>query len=319
MALNDTFITIAREYALAGPLLAAYQTSQSLIQAIPPNGPPLLQLPYFDRETIRKVEDTVALASSKHLTVQDFMAIPAKRRKEIALAAGIGSPQYDMAIKVAHQLPRLVVEHAFFKVTGEKYVVPSSIVQYVIKARFIPPGCTDVPPVNPADLEDDDDEEEQVNTKAKATAEAERGNHQPPLTYAPYFARTHAPRWHLYMSWLPNLSIPNQHPSQLQYRIGVGPVTISTFNKPILTPEGKPTFAMQTLKVRTQAPGNTGQVRFQSHLVCDSYVGVDDHRMMVLEIEDPAKAVDVDSDDDISEPDEGMFSFDGAFFRTYRD
>jgi translocation protein SEC63 len=45
------------------------------------------------------------------------------------------------------------------------------------------------------------------------------------------------------------------------------------------------------------------------HIVCDSYVGFDYKQDVTLVIEDASKAVEVDSDDDISEPDEGMFPF----------
>jgi translocation protein SEC63 len=45
------------------------------------------------------------------------------------------------------------------------------------------------------------------------------------------------------------------------------------------------------------------------HVVCDSYVGFDYKQDVTLVIEDASKAVEVDSDDDISEPDEGTLSF----------
>ena len=37
---------------------------------------------------------------------------------------------------------------------GEKVITPSSLVQLVVKARFVPPGYSNVPQVDPAELED---------------------------------------------------------------------------------------------------------------------------------------------------------------------
>lgn len=299
-------MSIALAYGISGPVRSIYESLQNILQAIPPEAPPLMQLPHLNREMIVKIEEAAASSHRRHLNIQDFMDIAEARRREIALAAGLNTSQYLSAINVASQLPRLVVEHTFFKVTGEKHVVPNSLIQFVVKARFIPPGSVDVPKVDPADLEDSDDEDEQMNTKAKANAAAERSQHQPPLTHAPFFARNHAPRWHLFMSWMPPLQVPQQHPSQLFHKLAVPPHTFQTFNKPIMTSDGKPTYAMQTLKVQFAGPNDSGEVRFQMHLICDSYVGFDDHRTVVMEIKEPEEAAEIDSEDDPSEPEDGM-------------
>lgn len=44
-------------------------------------------------------------------------------------------------------------------------------------------------------------------------------------------------------------------------------------------------------------------------LVCDSYVGFDERKEVRLVVEDSEKAVDIESEEEISEPDEGMFCF----------
>jgi len=164
-------------------------------------------------------------------------------------------------------------------------------VQFVVKARFIPPGTTTVPAVKPADLEDEDPDD--TNPKAKRDRDALVKQHQPPLAHAPLFARDHPPKWHLFLS------------DARQGKMAVPPFTFQTFDKPILTADGQPTFEVQTLKMQFQAPPQPGQYRFQMHLVCDSYLGFDYKQEAVLDIEDPAKAEEVESDDDISEPDEG--------------
>ncbi|KAF2150828.1 translocation protein sec63 [Myriangium duriaei CBS 260.36] len=290
LALNDAFISISLAYMFTSPVVAAYQTSQNVIQAIPPGAPPLLQLPHLDRDAIKHIEGAALTSQRKHLTVQAFMDIPDSQRREITKNTGITSKQYDSLTKVASQLPRLVVERTFFKVAGEKYVLPGSLVQFVVKARFIPPGSVNVPEIRPEDLEDKDPDE--TDTKAQREEEEEARQHQPPLTHAPYFARDHAPRWHLFLT------------DVRQGKIAVPPFTYQTFDKPILTADGKPTYEMQTLKMQFQAPPSAGLYRFQMHLMCDSYVGFDDKRDVSMTIEDESKAEEVDEEDEISEPEE---------------
>ncbi|KAK8211439.1 secretory subunit [Zalaria obscura] len=290
LALNEAFTTIALAYGFTQPVLSVYYTSQSIIQAMPPDSPPLLQLPSFTRTAVKKIEDAALSEARKHITIQSFMDIPESRRRDLVKDAGISTTAYDAAVTVAKQLPRLVIEKTFFKVTGEKYVIPNSLVQFVVKARFIPPGTPNVPAVKPSDLEDVDPDES--DPKSRRELEAETKQHQVPLAHAPYFARDHSPRWHLFLA------------DARQGKIAVPPFTFTTFDKPILDEAGKPTFNVQTLKMQFQAPPQPGEYKFQMHLVCDSYVGFDDKREVVMVIEEPSKAEEVESDDEISEPEE---------------
>lgn len=288
--LNEAFTTIALSYSHTAPVLAAYATSQSLIQAIPADSPPLLQLPYFTLPIIKKIEEAALIEAKRSLTVQAFMDFPEQRRRELSSSAGLSPRQYETAVGVAKQLPRLVIERTFFKVHGEKYIIPSSLVQFVVKARFIPPGTHNVPAVNPSDLEDIDVEE--FDKQGRRKTEKEEKQHQPPLAHAPYFPRDHSPRWHLFLG------------DTRQGKIAVPPFTFTTFDKPILDEAGKPTFNVQTLKMQFQAPPQPGQYKFQMQLVCDSYVGFDEKREVVLTLDEPSKADEVAEDDDISEPEE---------------
>ncbi|KAF1347755.1 molecular chaperone [Delphinella strobiligena] len=291
LQLNEAFVSIALSFGFTNPVLAAYKTSQSLIQSIPPDSPPLLQLPHFDLPTIEKIEDAAQIEARRNLSVQAFMNFPEQRRRELVKNAGLSPQQYETAITVAKQLPRLVVERTFFKVHGEKYIIPSSLVQFVVKARFIPPGTENVPDVKPADLEDIDVEEFDSRGKRR-TDSPESKQHQPPLAHAPYFPRDHSPRWHLFLA------------DSRQGKIAVPPFTFTTFDKAILDDQGKPTFNVQTLKMQFQAPPQPGQYKFQMQLLCDSYLGFDEKKEVVLTLDEPSKAEEVAEDDDISEPEE---------------
>jgi translocation protein SEC63 len=188
---------------------------------------------------------------------------------------------------MAQNMPYLHIEKAFFKVHGERYVTPNSLVQFVIKARVIPPGSTNIPPVKPEDLlEPDKDETRRPSAKEES--------HPPPLAHAPFFARDHSPKWHVFLG------------DAKQAKIAVPPFTFSTFDKPVFdTQTGSPTYAVQTFKMQFGAPPQAGKYTFQMHMVCDSYLGLDTQMNVTMEVEDASKAVDVGDGGDISEPDEG--------------
>lgn len=296
LRLNEAYTSIALAYGNTKAVLSAYHTSQNLIQALRPGASPLEQLPYFTPAVAVAAE---AERARTHLTVQDFMRLPADLRKGRVVAPGLLSDaQYKKAMAVATQLPLLHVEKAFFKVVGERFVTPSSLVQFVIKCRFIPPGSTKVPEVNPSDLDDIDPEEGDVAaiTGRKDDKSGEKPI-QPPLTHAPYFARDHAPRWHIFLA------------DSKQGKIAVPPFTFQTFDKPILDESGKYTFNVQTLKMQFGAPPQPGSYTFVMHVICDSYIGMDTKMEVTLVVEDASKAEEVEEEDEISEPDEGEFIY----------
>jgi len=289
-ALNDSFTVISLACGNLKPLVSAYLVSQCLIQGISPDESPLRQLPYFNSEVVRAVEGEW---SRTHMSIQQFMALPADtRRKRIFERKLLSEAELRSAEFIASQLPHLQVERAFFKVHGEKCVTPGSLVQFVIKARFIPPGSTNVPPVSAKDLEEPD-----KLPKQKEKEEATQKRIPPPLAYAPFFARDHSPRWHIFLA------------DTKQSKIAVPPFTFSTFDRPIFTDDGKPTFNVQTLSMTFGAPPQPGKYIFTMHIVCDSYLGLDTKQQVTMVVEDASKAETIEDEGEISEPDEGMFYF----------
>lgn len=310
LRLNEAFTAITLAFGSVPQLLSTYRVSQHLIQAVPPNASPLLQLPHVTSEIARRIEEQL---SREHLTVQQFMSMPEYKRRKVATdQPGLLTPaQYNSAVAVARQLPLLSVEKVFFKVMGERFVTTGSLVQFVVKARVIPPGTANIPEVKEVDLEDIDPDEGDLDAllgrkpsgKRKQSKLHEGDAHplsdvekplQPPLAYAPFFPRDHSPRWHVFLA------------DSKMGKVAVPPFTMTTFNKPLLDERGSPTFNMQTFKMQFQAPPHAGKYPFVMHLVCDSYIGMDSKREVVLEVEDSAKAVAMDNEEDeISEPEEG--------------
>lgn len=77
------------------------------------------------------------------------------------------------------------------------------------------------------------------------------------------------------------------------------------FDKKPFDADGKPTFEVVTMKMQFAAPPQPGEYKFQMQMICDSYIGFDHKQEVVMNIEDASKVQDV-SDDEISEPEEGM-------------
>lgn len=301
-ALNQAFTSICLAFSNVTPILNAYSVTQSLIQAIPPNSSPLLQLPHFTEQVVQAIEGD----SKTHLTVQKFMSLPEPKRQELIAKTSLTKAQYKTATDLARQLPDFQVAKAFFKVVGEKVIIPGSLVSMIVKGRFISPGTPSVPEIDALSLEDIDPDEDDLDAilgRAKKSIKNENGEVvkveddkpvQPPLAYAPYYARDYSPRWHVFLtdSKLGKMAVP--------------PFTFTTFDKAILDGEGKPTFEMQTLKAQFQAPPQAGRYTFVMHVVCDSYVGLDTKCEVVLVVEEASKAeVLANEEDEISEPDEG--------------
>lgn len=288
--LNEAYTSIALAYGSTKAVLSAYHTSQNLIQALRPGASPLEQLPHFTPAIATAAE---AEHAATHLSIQDFMKVPEGQRR--ARVGGLLSQeQYSTAMSVASRIPVFTVEKAFFKVVGERFVTPSSLVQFVLKGRFIPSGASDIPEINPKDLLDIDPEEGDVAAiTGRKNDRSDDKPIQPPLAHAPYFARDHAPRYHIFLA------------DSKQGRIAVPPFTFSTFDKPILDASGNPTYNVQTLKMQFGAPPQAGSYTFVMHMICDSYVGMDTKMEVTLVVEDASKAEQVEEEGEISEPDEG--------------
>ncbi|OQO09734.1 hypothetical protein B0A48_05137 [Cryoendolithus antarcticus] len=295
LRMTEAFTSISIAHMTTPTVLASFHLAQSLTQAIPtaPRRMPLLQLPHFTAANTKTVEETTSTQSKEHLTIQAFMSLPPEQRRALATAAGLTSTHLSTAERLARQLPLLRIEKTFFKVQGERYIIPSSLVQFVVKARVIPPGTpkADIPALKDSDLTDPDPAEGDLKAQKE-----EIEQHALPLVHAPYLPRDKSPKWHVFLA------------DTRQNRVAVPPFTFSTFDKKAFEDDGKggvkPTFEVVTLKMQFQAPPQQGEYKFQMHLICDSYVGFDEQREVVLNVEDASRAEEVDDDDYISEPDE---------------
>ncbi|TGJ67743.1 secretory subunit [Orbilia oligospora] len=304
---NSSLLSIALAYSVTKPILSSMRVNQNLVQAIQPGGSPLLQLPHFTEELCEKIEE---FGAKDHWTIQRFMSLPDEKRRQLCIGKdGLTEEQYKEAISVAQKIPILHVEKAFFKVQGDKVVTPNAICQLVLKVRVVPAGVKP-PPVDPKDLEDEDPAEDDIDaligrtpSKSKAqtgasekspipTNEVEKSalvtgteTALPTLTHAPFFPAATLPKWHVFLA------------DRRAGRMIIAPMTILQF------PENTDNFQVQTFKLQFGAPPNGGEVHFQMHLVCDSYLGTDYKASIILKVDEPGMFGGRD-EDEISEPDE---------------
>lgn len=306
-ALIKSFNAIVTSYQITAPILASFHAGQRIIQAMSPGASPLLQLPYVTPAIAQAIDGDSKIPT----TVQKLMDQPDAERRKVAVGDGLLSEeQYQTAVSLAKQLPYFRVDKAFFKVQGERFIIPSSLVQLVVKGRIIPPGSENVPQVNELDLVDVDPAEDDLDAilgRKKRTIKGAEGKPVtvgddkpilPPLAFAPYFGREHSPRWHVFLS------------DSKQGKMAVPPFTFHAFDQPIFEEDGKtPTYNVVMFKAQFAAPPSPGHYTFVMHVICDSYVGFDTKMEVTLVVEDAAKAAQMQDEDEISEPDEGKSYF----------
>ncbi len=103
---------------------------------------------------------------------------------------------------------------------------------------------------------------------------------------------TMPPRWHVFLA------------DARQGKIAVPPTTFSTFGQALFRPDGRPTYARQTLTMQFQAPPQPGRYTFVMYLICDSYLGMDTRAEVTMLVDEMSKVEQL-LPDEISEPDEG--------------
>ncbi|CAK9782099.1 hypothetical protein CC85DRAFT_289163 [Cutaneotrichosporon oleaginosum] len=241
--------------------LLCQQLQSALVQAIPIGGSPLAQLPGISLQSGLELEITTG----------------AEGRKWLEKWVAINDEKYPEANAVARNFPRLEVTDVEFKVTGEKVVTPSSIVQLAFKARWVHPK-------DPKEVSNGSARADSVEAVEKEVLKEtkEEKKDYPPTGYA------HAPRWPA-----------NRSPAFFAL------MGDSKLDKVIVQPSRVadiPFDQAREYSLQFQAPPQPNLYSFVLHLTSDTYVGADIARPIMLKVE-PAPP-ESDGDDDISEPEE---------------
>ncbi|EPQ25637.1 uncharacterized protein PFL1_06774 [Pseudozyma flocculosa PF-1] len=270
---------------------------QRFVQAVPIHDDPaveLVQLPGITIEAARKLVQAHPVASQG---IQGLWKVPDSERKRLLFGEGVSQSDYDLAVKVMREWPRLELVDAYFKVTGEKLATTGSIVQFVVKVRTLPlrkdgsllrhgvradaKRTDEETSVRPG-TEDDDDTTLDALIGRKDEKSDKEGKTPVGFARAPYYLEERKPTW-----WV----MLGDHKLD---RVIVQPTRVSDIGSD----------RVRTYTVQFQAPPQAGMYTFQAMLKSDSFLGCDAARSVKLKVDDPAALEEQDIEDEISDPEE---------------
>ncbi|KAG4304493.1 hypothetical protein PORY_002203 [Pneumocystis oryctolagi] len=255
LVLQSGLLSICLVYGFLQPILYIMELSQVIVQAIPFNGSPLLQLPCISKKIAKEIVKKVG----HPITVQQFLEIPEEKRR--ALLSSYTDDEYSLIINVASKIPVLDIVYSSFKVPGSNFIPPDSIVQFIFKARCIFLG-EDVQEIIKSDIENEtDDDEIDFLLKRKKTKNSQAPS--VPYAHVPFYPTKHRPKW-----WVFVVDIK-------QDRIVVPPISITNIDKHV-----------RTFRVSFQAPSQTGSYTFQVQVKSDTYIGTDIKKNIEFKVEE---------------------------------
>ena len=119
--------------------------SQLFTQAMLPGQSPLLQLPYITNETVT----SFSKLDKKIHSVKEFLEMDDDDRRD---TVKLQPNEYALLLQVAKRFPRIHVHNAEFRVPGEPFIVPSSLVTFTVKFECLyglqkPSETTELPPL----------------------------------------------------------------------------------------------------------------------------------------------------------------------------
>lgn len=255
----------------------------------------LLQLPHM---SVAAAKRFIAEYPQTLRGIQGLWKVPDAARRKILIDEGhMDVAQYDEAIRVLGEWPRLELVDAYFTVMGEPVVTTGAIVQLIVKLRLLPlkrdgsllqdgrrldakrvTGDSHVRPSSEEELAAENDEN---------TGRVTNG-----VVYAPFFAEEVKPFWNVQMG-----------------DDKTGRIIISSTK---FTDIGS--TATRELRIGLQAPPESGLYTFVLRVQSDSYLGSSASFPMKLRVEDAVEP-ESDEEDEISDPEEDTIAGQMALMR----
>jgi translocation protein SEC63 len=197
----------------------------------------------------------------------------------------------DAKKRVMERWGRVEIVDAAFKVIGESFVTPSSIVYLLVKLRISPPGAT----VTKKELSVEETKrlaqatakEDEEFLSSREDAEDLDTSSENGFAHAPLWPATRKPSWWIALA------------DDKANRLVVPPLKISDI--PYSRPNADRNY--RAFKIQFQCPPNTGLFTWKIYIVSDTFAGEEAKIDIALKVEEPS-ADDEGSDDDISDPDE---------------
>ncbi|RKP03846.1 hypothetical protein CXG81DRAFT_9027 [Caulochytrium protostelioides] len=200
--------------------------------------------------------------------------LPGKLRAQLPSAAA------DQIVPVAAKIPAMRIGHIKFGVIGEPAIVPSALVTVEVSLNTWP-TTRDCPDLHTWQTQTHNDEDGVILQEEAKEEWFRKGlhAHPEPPAHAPYFTGEKRPSW-----WIVLADIVNNR------MICIGKVT--------------DTGDIKKARLLFQAPRDAGRYKFQVLAMSDMYCGIDHIVDTVLVVQDASVAPEIESEDDISEPDE---------------
>ncbi|KAJ8329932.1 secretory subunit [Batrachochytrium dendrobatidis] len=249
---------------------AIIQLSQLIVQALYQHQSALMQIPYCDKNILK----TFQTKNRNIDTVEKFVLLKKDEQRE--LLKDLSTTESNTFIAVADRIPAVKIVKANYSVLGEPAIIPGAIVTLSVKLRSVYGGVEAMVGSDgkPRDSEFTDPDVEAAKAK-KWWKESKEIVHEP---HAPYFFAVKKPTW-----WVIHANSKDNR--------------VICFGKVVGLDDDK------TVRLQFQAPPQAGTWTFQVIVKSDTYVGIDqkiDIKLIVL----PESAAPIESDDNISEPEE---------------
>jgi len=270
LRLQRGMLTIALAFGHLQPILTAMNLSQSIIQAIPIGGSPLLQITGITKDIVDKIH----ARRPDIQTVNDLMSLDKSEQR--FLLEDLDEKAFNEAIGAAKHIPVLDVVNSYFKVPGDNIVAPGAIVQFIVRAQTLIPG--ERKPVAESDLIDQHAEHADVDSCCSKKKSKSKNDEQ---AHAPLYPKQHIPRYWIFIG------------DAKQDRLIVPPTLVPSVGSQI-----------ETMSLQFQVPSSPGLYTFQAYIKSDSYLGIDHILNVQLHIEEASKLQEIIHDDEISEPEE---------------
>lgn len=277
-------ISVSRNFL--NPTLAAMRLHAYLAQALPPR-------PDADTTQLRlsafpdiSADEAAQLASRHNGFTSALKSLEAS-----------GDARAAEVTKAAERWGRVEIVDAGFKVIGERFVTPASIVHMVARLRLVPPmreGDADIE--NGKENGGEPKEKEDEFLAGKKEAEDLAPNEANGFAHAPYWPANRKPGWWIVLA------------DAKMGKVIMSPLRI------VDIPFGG---HGRRFKMQFQAPPTVGMFTWRVYVVSDTFVGEEVWRDLALKIEDPAVLVveEPPEDDDISEPEEDSLAGQMAMMR----
>ncbi|KAI0938903.1 hypothetical protein AcW1_004093 [Taiwanofungus camphoratus] len=277
-ALLNSMLNISASRSWLLPTLSAIRLQAYLVQAILPGQEQFrfAQLPDVSGEE-------AAESFPRAGALEDFIASLEEK----------GDDRVPEVKKALQKWGKAELVDASFRVLGERYITPSSIVYLVVKLRLLSPSTDKVADEQAPRANENRDNEFLASRKdAEAVPQGEVSNI---WAHAPYWPANRKPGW-----WIVLTDVKTS-------RIMVAPMRVTDI------PVGQD---YRSFKVQMQAPPNPSVIACKLYVISDTFVGEEVSKDIKMKVDDASILnVEEQDDDDISEPEEDSLAGQMALMR----